>query len=61
MKTLSLMAAVLALGMALIAVDAEAAKRLGSGSSLGMQKKMSPPAKDPAATAATTPPVAAAP
>jgi len=68
MKTLSLMAAVLALGLSLTTVDAEAAKRLGGGSSFGMQKKMSPPAKEsaaspakaPAATAATTAPAAAA-
>ena len=68
MKTLSLMAAVLALGLTLGMADAEAAKRLGGGSSSGMQKKMSPPAKESAAPAksptaapATTPSTAAAP
>ena len=69
MKTLSLLAAVLALGLSLTTVDAEAAKRLGGGSSYGMQKKMSPPAKEsaaspakaPAAATATTNPAAAAP
>ena len=69
MKTLSLMAAVLALGLTLATVDAEAAKRLGGGSSYGMQKKMSPPAKESAAAPAksataapaTAPSAAAAP
>lgn len=69
MKTLPLMAAVLALGLTLATVDAEAAKRLGGGSSYGMQKKMSPPAKEsaaapaksPTAAPATTPSAAAAP
>lgn len=69
MKTLSLMAAVLALGLTFTTVDAEAAKRLGSGSSYGMQRKVAPPARDaavapakaPTAAQATTPPPAAVP
>ena len=60
MKTLSLMAAVLALGLTLATVDAEAAKRLGGGSSYGMQKKMSPPAKESAAAPAKSPTAAPA-
>lgn len=60
MKTLSLMAAVLALGLTLATVDAEAAKRLGGGSSYGMQKKMSPPAKESAVAPAKTPTAAPA-
>jgi len=60
MKTLSLMAAVLALGLTLATADAEAAKRLGGGSSSGMQKKMSPPAKEPAASPAKSPTAAPA-
>ena len=69
MKTLSVMAAVLALGLTLATVDAQAAKRLGGGSSYGIQKKMSPPTKAsastpekaPSAAAATTPNAAATP
>ena len=38
MKTLSLLAAVLALGLTLTVGDAEAAKRLGAGKSSGMQR-----------------------
>jgi predicted lipid-binding transport protein (Tim44 family) len=60
MKTLSLMAAVLALGLTLATVDAEAAKRLGGGSSYGMQKKMNSPAKESAATPAKSPTAAPA-
>jgi predicted lipid-binding transport protein (Tim44 family) len=39
MKTLSLLAAVLALGLTLVVGDAEAAKRLGAGKSSGMQRE----------------------
>ena len=39
MKTLSLLAAVLALGLTLAVGDAEAAKRLGAGKSSGMQRE----------------------
>lgn len=38
MKTLSMMAAVLTLGLALVGGDAEAAKRLGGGKSFGTQR-----------------------
>lgn len=71
MKSLSLLAVVAALGLSLVAADAEAAKRLGSGKASGMQRQMSPPAKAPdaapvpkqgtAATAATPAAAAAAP
>ena len=47
MKTLSLLAVVVALGLTIGAGDAEAAKRLGSGKSYGMQRQMTPPAKAP--------------
>lgn len=53
MKTISLLAVVVALGLTIGAGDAEAAKRLGSGKSYGMQRQMTPPAKAP--DAAPTP------
>lgn len=59
-KTLSLMTVVLTLGLALSAVDAEAAKRLGSGKSTGMQrstltdKSAATPAQTPGAPASAT-------
>lgn len=62
-KSLSLMALVLALGLSLVTGDADAAKRLGSGKSTGMQRQstvmdknqQSAPAQTPAApTAANT-------
>jgi predicted lipid-binding transport protein (Tim44 family) len=53
-KILSLMAVVMALGLSTIAVDAEAAKRMGAGKSLGMQRQATP-AKSPTATPAQTP------
>lgn len=49
MKTLSLFAALLALGLTLGTSEAEAAKRLGAGKSTGMQRQMDAPAKAPAA------------
>ena len=69
MKSLSLLATVLALGLTLSTADAEAAKRLGSGSSSGMQRQLSIPNKTPgmastqaptASTAAKSPSTAAA-
>lgn len=67
MKTFSLLAAVLALGLSLTTPDAEAAKRLGAGGSSGMQRDMSAadkaptaaPAQAPTASAATRAPAAA--
>lgn len=52
MKAFSLFAAVLALGLSVATVDAEAAKRLGGGSSSGMQRQMNTPDKAPAAAPA---------
>ena len=51
MKTLSLFAVVLALGITIGIGDAEA-KRLGGGKSTGMQREMTPPAKAPNAAPA---------
>lgn len=54
MKTMSLLAAVLALGLTFGAGDADAAKRLGGGKSAGMQREMTV-GKTPGATPAQTP------
>lgn len=43
MKSLSILAIILTLGLTLSSGDAEAAKRLGSGKSAGMQRQMTPP------------------
>jgi predicted lipid-binding transport protein (Tim44 family) len=54
MKTLSLLAVVLSLGLTFGAGDAEAAKRLGGGKSFGMQRQATPaPAQAPTAAPAT--------
>lgn len=55
MKLFSLLAAVLTLGLSLTAVDAEAAKRAGGGTSSGMQRNMNTPDKGPSAAPAQTP------
>lgn len=60
MKTFSLLAAVFALGLTLTAAEAEAAKRLGSGSSSGMQRQMNSPDKAPAMAPAQAPTASAA-
>ena len=67
MKTLSMMAAVLTLGLALVSADAEAAKRLGGGKSVGTQRQAqvdkSPnasPAQTPGAPAAAAAPMQSA-
>jgi predicted lipid-binding transport protein (Tim44 family) len=52
MKSFALFTAVLALGFTLATSDAEAAKRLGGGSSSGMQRESISPQKSPAATPA---------
>ena len=56
-RLLSLLAVVFAVGLSSVAMDAEAAKRMGSGKSLGMQRQATP---DKAPNAAT-PAAAAAP
>ena len=38
-KVISLFAVALAIGLSMVALDAEAAKRMGSGKSLGMQRQ----------------------
>lgn len=60
MKTFSLIAAVLALGLTLATGDADAAKRLGAGKSTGMQRQTTQVDKTPNATPAQTPPSSAA-
>lgn len=54
MKTFSMMAAVLTLGLALVSGDADAAKRLGGGKSVGTQRQAQVD-KSPNATPAQTP------
>lgn len=64
MKSLSLLAVVVALGLSIGAGEAEAAKRIGLGKSSGMQRQMTPPAKAPDAAPVSkqmTPASAAAP
>jgi predicted lipid-binding transport protein (Tim44 family) len=56
-KFLSLMAVVLTLGISTLAMDAEAAKRMGGGKSMGTQRNVGP---DKAPGAAVAPPAAAA-
>ena len=51
MKMLSLLALILTLGLTFTAGDAEAARRLGGGKSMGMQKS-TPPAAAPSASKA---------
>ena len=59
-KFLSLIAMVLTLGISTLALDAEAAKRMGGGKSMGTQRNASPD-KAPGATAAPAAAAAAAP
>jgi len=59
-KSLSLLAMVFALGLSTAAMDAEAARRMGSGKSVGMQRDVAPPARTPNATPAQTPATAPA-
>ena len=59
-KILSLLAMVFAIGLSSVAMDAEAARRLGGGKSIGMQRQATPPAKAPTATPTQTPASAAA-
>lgn len=60
MKTFSLLAAVLAVGLTLTIADAEAAKRLGAGTSSGMQRNIGTPDKAPAVAPAQAPTASAA-
>lgn len=60
MKSFSLLAAILALGLTLTTADAEAARRLGGGSSSGMQRQMTTPDKAPGMAPAQAPTAAAA-
>ena len=60
MKLFSLLAAVLALGLSLIAVDADAAKRVGGGASSGMQRDMNTPDRGSSAAPTQTPMAGAA-
>ncbi|MGB0127955.1 MAG: Tim44-like domain-containing protein [Rhodocyclaceae bacterium] len=60
MKSFSLLAAVLALGLTFTTADAEAAKRLGSGSSSGMQRQMNVPDKTPGMASSQAPTASAA-
>ncbi|SDO13638.1 Predicted lipid-binding transport protein, Tim44 family [Rhodoferax sp. OV413] len=53
-KLLSLLAVVLTIGLSTVAMDAEAAKRMGSGKSVGMQRQATTD-KAPTATPAQTP------
>ncbi len=59
MKTLALFALALTIGLTVPVGNAEA-KRLGGGSSFGMQRQMTPPAKAPAAAPAPSAPTNAA-
>lgn len=62
MKSFALLSAAVLLGFSLVTGDAEAAKRLGSGKSSGMQREsVTAPQKSPAATPAPAPSQAAAP
>ena len=49
-KFLSLLAVVFTLGLSTVAMDAEAAKRMGSGKSMGMQRQQAAPDKTPGAS-----------
>ena len=62
-KLLSVLAVVVTLSLSMTAFDAEAAKRMGAGKSLGMQRDATPnkaPTAAPAQTAAANPAAAAA-
>src|SRR5437016_5601379 len=59
-KLLALFAIVLTLGSTL-SFDAEAARRLGGGRSVGMQRQATPPAQAPANTATQSPTAPTAP
>ena len=60
MRAFSLFAAALALGLTMTVPDAEAAKRLGGGSSSGMQRNMTTPDRAPTAAPAQAPTASAA-
>lgn len=52
-KFLSILAVIFTLSLSTMPLDAEAAKRMGSGKSLGMKKQAEPPKAPPAAAAPT--------
>jgi predicted lipid-binding transport protein (Tim44 family) len=54
-RLLSLLAVVFTVGLATVAMEAEAAKRMGSGKSLGTQRQAMQDKAPPAATQSTTP------
>ncbi len=59
-KLLTLLAVVFTLGLSTVALDAEAAKRLGGGKSVGTQRQAAPPDKSPAVQTPATPAAAGA-
>ena len=59
-RLLSLLALVFTVGLTTVAVDAEAAKRMGSGKSMGTQRQAVPNKAAPAATPAAAPAAGAA-
>ena len=59
-RLLTLMAVVFTLGLTTAAMDAEAAKRMGSGKSMGTQRQATPNKAPPAATPAAAPAAGAA-
>ena len=59
-RLLTLMAVVFSLGLTTAAMDAEAAKRMGSGKSMGTQRQATPNKAPPAATPAAAPAAGAA-
>ncbi len=59
-RLLSLLTLVFAVGLSSVAMEAEAAKRMGSGKSMGTQRQAAPDKAPPAATPAATPAAGAA-
>jgi predicted lipid-binding transport protein (Tim44 family) len=59
-KILSMLAVVVTIGLSSVPMDADAAKRMGAGKSLGMQRQAATPNKAPTATPNQTPANAAA-
>ena len=59
-RLLSLLTLVFAMGLSSVAMEAEAAKRMGSGKSMGTQRQAAPDKAPPAATPAATPAAGAA-
>ena len=59
-RLLTLMAVVFSLGLTTVAMDAEAAKRMGSGKSMGTQRQATPDKAPAAATPSAAPAAGAA-